>query len=99
MGVVGALTNLIRNVGTVIGQAVMTTVIVGVMISRDVDIPLSKVSESGEATLAYMAGWRIAFGVATVFILIALALSLALKPRRDEDVDESSAASASVLAK
>jgi EmrB/QacA subfamily drug resistance transporter len=99
MGVVGALTNLIRNVGTVIGQAVMTTVIVGVMISRDVDIPLSKVSESGEATLAYMAGWRIAFGIATVFILIALALSFAIKTRQDVEADESPPASGSVPAK
>ena len=95
MGVVGALTNLIRNVGTVIGQAVMTTVIVGVMISRDVDIPLSKVADNTDATLAYMAGWRIAFGVATVFILIALVLSLAINPRRDDDAEQSPPDSAS----
>jgi len=99
MGVVGALTNLIRNVGTVIGQAVMTTVIVGVMISRNVDIPLSEVADSADATTAYMSGWRIAFGVAVVFILIALLLSLALKFRPDEDADESPPASTSVPAK
>lgn len=92
MGVVGALTNLIRNIGTVVGQAVMTTVIVGVMISRDVDIPLSEVSESPDATLAYMAGWRIAFGAAVVFNLIALALSMNIRLRRDVDADESSPA-------
>ena len=89
MGVVGALTNLIRNVGTVIGQAVMTTVIVGVMISRNVDIPLSEVSDNADATLAYMAGWRIVFGVAVVFIMLALVLSLTIKPRREVDADES----------
>lgn len=98
MGVVGALTNLIRNVGTVIGQAVMTTVIVGVMISRDVDIPLSEVSENADATLAYMAGWRIAFAVAVVFILIALVLTLFIKPGKDEEADESAPASASAPA-
>ena len=82
MGVVGALTNLTRNVGDVIGQAVMTAAVVGVMVARGFDIPLSDVTGDREATLAYMAGWRIAFTLVAVFALIALVLSIATRPRK-----------------
>jgi predicted MFS family arabinose efflux permease len=55
MGVVGALTNLTRNV--VVGQAVVTTLVVGVMVSRGFDIPLSEVAENSGASNAFIAGW------------------------------------------
>ena len=76
MGVVGALTNLTRNVGSVVGQAIMTSVVVGVMFSRGFDIPLSEVADNQEATLAYMAGWRIAFILVAGFAVIGLAIAL-----------------------
>ncbi|MDA0233099.1 MAG: MFS transporter, partial [Chloroflexi bacterium] len=40
-GVIGAFTNLTRNVGNVTGQAVASAIVVGVMASRGFDIPLS----------------------------------------------------------
>jgi len=42
-GVVGALTNLTRNVGNVIGQAIAVAIVVGVMTSRGFDIPLNEI--------------------------------------------------------
>jgi MFS family permease len=88
MGVVGALTNLVRNVGSVVGQAITTAVVVGVMVSRGFDIPLSDVSGNREATLAFMAGWRIAFAIVVVFALAALVLSIAARPRKAVAADE-----------
>ena len=41
-GVVGAFTNLARNVGNVIGQAAVAAVVTGVLASRGFDIPLGE---------------------------------------------------------
>jgi MFS family permease len=88
MGVVGALTNLVRNVGVVVGQAITTAIVVGVMVSRGFDIPLSDVSGSSGATEAFMAGWRIGFLLVVVFALMAVALSIAARPRKVESAEE-----------
>ena len=88
MGVIGALTNLVRNVGSVVGQAITTAVVVGVMVSRGFDIPLSDVSGNDGATEAFLAGWRIAFALVVVFALGALALSFAARPRKAVAADE-----------
>jgi MFS family permease len=90
MGVVGALTNLVRNVGSVIGQAITTAVVVGVMVSRGFDIPLSDVSGNSGATLAFIAGWRIAFSIVVVFALAALILSIAGRQRKAELAEQPS---------
>jgi MFS family permease len=83
MGVVSALTNLTRNVGSVVGQAIMTSVVVGVMLSRGFDIPLSEVADNPDATLAYMAGWRVAFLLVAVFALIGLIAALTTRLREE----------------
>ena len=88
MGVVGALTNLVRNVGVVVGQAITTAIVVGVMVSRGFDIPLSDVSGSSGATEAFMAGWRIGFLLVVVFALMAVALSIAARPRKVKLAEE-----------
>ena len=82
MGVIGALTNLTRNVGSVIGQALVTALVVGVMVGRDFDIPLSEVSDSSGASSAFIAGWRIAFSLVVVFALTAMVLAIAARPRK-----------------
>lgn len=72
LGVVGALTNLTRNVGNVVGQAVAAGVVVAVMAAQGFDIPLSEVRETAGASAAFFDGWRAAYWMATFFMSIAL---------------------------
>jgi MFS family permease len=81
LGVVGALTNLVRNVGLVAGQAIATTIVVGLMISRGFNIPLGEVAEQPDAVQAFMDGWRIAFMVVAAFSATAFVLSYISRPQ------------------
>ncbi|MDE2695604.1 MAG: MFS transporter [Chloroflexota bacterium] len=72
LGVVGALTNLTRNVGNVVGQAVAAGVVVAVMAAQGFDIPLSEVRETVGASAAFFDGWRAAYWMAAFFMGIAL---------------------------
>jgi predicted MFS family arabinose efflux permease len=80
LGVVGALTNLIRNAGNVFGQALATAIVVGVMTSRGFDVPLGDIGELPGAGAAFMEGWRIAFLVVAVLSAVAFALAAVTKP-------------------
>ena len=75
-GVVGAFTNLTRNMGNVVGQAMASAIIVGIMVGRGFDIPLSEVGDTAGAGDAFSAGWRVSFLLATVFAVVGLGLSL-----------------------
>ncbi len=90
-GVVGALTNLIRNMGSVVGQAVAAAVVVGVMASRGFDVPLGEIAGSAGAGDAFLAGWRWSFRIVAVLGLVGLGLTLLgpPKPRDDQDVPSS----------
>ena len=81
LGVVGALTNLVRNVGNVVGQAVAAGVVVAVMAAQGFDIPLSEVRETAGAGAAFFDGWRAAYWMAALFLGIALACTLFSRPR------------------
>ena len=81
LGVVGALTNLVRNVGNVVGQAVAAGVVVAVMAAQGFDIPLSEVRETAGASAAFFDGWRAAYWMAALFLGIALASTLFARPR------------------
>jgi len=85
LGVVGALTNLLRNVGSVTGQAISTAIIVGVMVTRGFDIPLSEVADDPSATEAFMAGWRVTFLSVVGFSIGALVLSFATRKPTNND--------------
>jgi EmrB/QacA subfamily drug resistance transporter len=76
LGVVGALSNLTRNVGNVVGQAVASGVIVALMATRGFDVPLSKVAGTPGAGEAFMHGWRIAYLLAASYVGLALLLTL-----------------------
>lgn len=85
-GVVGALTNLTRNVGNVAGQAIASAVVVGVMVADGFDIPLSKITGDKAASDSFMNGWKFAYILVTVFSLFGLALAIVTKPKRaDQD--------------
>ncbi len=83
-GVVGALTNLTRNVGNVAGQAIASAVVVGVMVADGFDIPLSDITGNKAASDSFMNGWRFAYILVTVFSLMGLALAILTKPTRPD---------------
>ncbi len=83
LGVVGAFTNLTRNVGNVVGQAIASGVVVAVMATNGFDIPLSDIANSAAASDAFVEGWRAAYILVVIFSLIALALAAMTKPETD----------------
>ncbi|MDA1280499.1 MAG: MFS transporter [Chloroflexi bacterium] len=86
-GVVGALTNLTRNVGNVVGQAIGSAIIVGVMVVEGFDIPLSEIGGDPAAGKSFMNGWRLAYVFVTVFSLLGLLLSILTKPAKTGNRD------------
>ena len=80
LGVVGAFMNLTRNLGNVLGQALASAVVVGVMAARGFDIPLSKIGANPAAVTAFLHGWRIAYAAVTVLSVLALALAWLTRP-------------------
>ena len=79
-GVVGALTNLARNVGNVVGQAIAAAIVVGVMTSQGFDIPLNEIDTVVGASQAFIDGWKIAYFAVTGFTLVGLLLAIVTKP-------------------
>lgn len=80
LGVVGAFTNLTRNVGNVAGQAIASAIVVAIMASHGFDIPLSQIAGSAGAGEAFLAGWRASYLIVTAWGVAALALALVTKP-------------------
>lgn len=80
LGVVGAFTNLTRNVGNVTGQAIAAGVIVAVMASHGFDIPLSQIATTPGAGSAFIEGWRAAYLLVTVYSVIGLIFAIRTKP-------------------
>lgn len=100
-GSVSAFLNLVRNVGSVTGQAVTTAIIAGVMAARGAEIELSKLADNadGPAGEAFIDGWRIAFFVLAGFTVAAFVAALMTRPasapaevaKQDETIDEAAA--------
>jgi len=80
LGVVGAFTNLTRNVGNVAGQAIASAIVVAIMASHGFDIPLSEIAGSDGAGEAFIAGWRASYLLVTAWSVAALVLAIATKP-------------------
>ncbi|MBT4514879.1 MAG: hypothetical protein HOC77_07290 [Chloroflexi bacterium] len=82
------MTNLARNFGNVTGQAIASTIVVGVMVSRGFDIQLDEIADTPGAGAAFADGWRAAYIVVTGFSVIGLVMAILTKPgprARDED--------------
>lgn len=75
LGVVGAFTNLTRNVGNVAGQAIASAVVVAIMASHGFEIPLSKIAGTEGASAAFLAGWRATYLMVTAYAVAGLALA------------------------
>ena len=86
-GVVGALTNLTRNVGNVTGQAIASAVVVGVMAADGFDIPLSEITGNDAASASFLDGWKLAYILVMIFSLMGLALAIFTKPQRVDLLD------------
>lgn len=80
LGVVGAFMNLTRNIGNVVGQALASAIVVGVLVARGFDVPLSEIADTPGAGEAFLHGCRIAYGVVTAMTAVALALALFTRP-------------------
>ncbi|MFN0030443.1 MAG: MFS transporter [Acidimicrobiales bacterium] len=80
LGVVGAFMNLTRNLGNVVGQALATAVVVGIMASDGYDIPLSEIAGDPGAIAAFVRGGRMAYLVVTVLSIVALGLAWKTRP-------------------
>ncbi|MBC8453028.1 MAG: MFS transporter [Chloroflexi bacterium] len=73
-GSMSAFLNLVRNVGSVIGQALATAIIAGIMLSRGAEVQLSELADTTDlaVTDAFLSGWRLTFWVLSGFIVVAL---------------------------
>ena len=73
-GAVSAFLNLVRNVGSVTGQAIAAAIVTGVMVSRGVEVELSDLADAADPAVgeAFIDGWRIAFMVIVGASLAAL---------------------------
>ena len=80
LGVVAALTNLIRNVGNVFGQAIASGVVVAVMVANGFDVPLGEIGDNPAAGGAFLEGWRIAYFLVAGYAVVALILTSRAKP-------------------
>lgn len=71
-GVGGAFTNVTRTVGNVIGQALITTAVAGVMASQGFDIPLGDLGDTAGAAASFIDGWQLAFLIAAGLSAVTL---------------------------
>lgn len=79
-GVIGAFTNLGRNIGNVFGQAAVTAIVAGVMASRGFDIPLGEIEDTPGAGSAFVEGWRLAFRIIAGLVAVAAVISVTMRP-------------------
>jgi MFS family permease len=73
-GSVSAFVNLVRNIGSVFGQALTSAIVAGVMLARGADVQLSELATSTNPAVkqAFVDGWRYAYLVLAAFTLMAL---------------------------
>jgi EmrB/QacA subfamily drug resistance transporter len=81
-GSVSAFLNLVRNFGSVSGQALTAAIITGVMAARGLEIGLSELADNanGAAGEAFLDGWRIAFFILVGFVVAAFVAALFTRP-------------------
>lgn len=79
LGVIGAFTNLTRNLGNVFGQAIASTVVVSVMVTKGFDIPLGDIAKVAGADSAFLDGWRIAHFLLAGYAVVATVLAIFTK--------------------
>ena len=87
LGSMSAFLNLVRNVGSVLGQAMAIAIIAGVMLSRGTEVGLGELAYAGEkVSQAFLAGWRMTFWILAG--VTAAALFAATRTRVYNDTPE-----------
>ena len=81
LGVVGAFLNLTRNIGNVVGQAVASAIVVGVLAAKGFDIPLSEIGSTTGAAAAFVHGCRLSYVTVSILSLAALVLAWRTRPQ------------------
>lgn len=79
LGVIGAFTNLTRNLGNVTGQALSASVVAGVMLSSGFDVPLNEIGNDLAAGDSFIAGTRVAYLLVSGITFISLVLAIFTK--------------------
>jgi EmrB/QacA subfamily drug resistance transporter len=89
LGSMSAFLNLVRNVGSVLGQAMAIAIIAGVMLSRGTEVGLGELADAGEkVSRAFLAGWSMTFWILAG--VTAAALFAATRTRVYNDTPETS---------
>ncbi len=84
LGSMSAFLNLVRNVGSVLGQAMAIVIIAGVMLGRGTEVGLSELADAGEKiSRAFLAGWSMTF-----WILASVAAAAVFATTRTRDYDD-----------
>lgn len=86
-GSMSAFLNLVRNVGSVIGQALATAIIAGIMLSRGAEVQLSELADTSDVAVtdAFLSGWRITFWVLAGFVGVALIAAVKTRVYKTEN--------------
>ena len=73
-GSTSAFLNLVRNTATVIGQAISTAIITGIMLSNNINVQLSEISDSinPDISLTFNQGWDLSFKFSACVAILAL---------------------------
>jgi MFS family permease len=87
LGVAGALSNLTRNVGNVVGQALATALVTAAMVRRDFDIPLDEIQDTPGADDAFVVGWQLSLAMVVGLTVIGFVISLVIRPRAIDETD------------
>jgi EmrB/QacA subfamily drug resistance transporter len=81
LGSMSAFLNLIRNVGSVIGQALASAIIAGIMLSRGAEVQLNELATTTDPTVtgAFLDGWKMTFWVLSAVTAVALFAAIRTK--------------------
>ena len=73
-GSTSAFLNLVRNTATVIGQAISTAIITGIMLSNNINVQLSEISDSINPNISstFNQGWDLSFKFSACVAFLAL---------------------------
>ena len=84
-GTIGAFVNLTRNIGNVVGQALVVSVISLIMVSEGFNVQLSEVGQISGSTESFVFGWKIAYIAVIAITIIGLLSAILTKPQNYEN--------------
>ena len=84
-GTIGAFVNLTRNIGNVVGQALVISVISLIMVSEGFNVQLSEVGEVSGSTESFVFGWKIAYIAVIAITIIGLISAILTKSQNYEN--------------